>query len=145
MEKIHTADQRLERALHLAGLNRRKAVRLLARRKALSELPPDWAEDLPLLVRLAELLDCDPRWLALGRISRAGEKAVESVQRALAKTKVTPADRDKLLEFARMTAEPEGHPGVCRYCGCTDEMGCGDCVWVDEGSTICSTCLIEER
>lgn len=31
--------------------------------------------------------------------------------------------------------------GVCRVCGCVDEMACeGGCTWVDDEHTLCSAC-----
>lgn len=39
----------------------------------------------------------------------------------------------------RQTTEP----GVCRICGCADELPCpGGCEWVDETQTLCSTCFV---
>lgn len=33
-------------------------------------------------------------------------------------------------------------PGICRYCGCTDEEGCPEgCSWANEGETVCSSCV----
>jgi hypothetical protein len=30
-------------------------------------------------------------------------------------------------------------PGICRYCGCTDDYACEEgCWWVDKAHTVCS-------
>ena len=41
-----------------------------------------------------------------------------------------------------MTTKTEATtPGVCRACGCTDEVACeGGCCWVDERRDLCSAC-----
>lgn len=40
---------------------------------------------------------------------------------------------------SRHMAGIELTPGVCRYCGCTDALGCAEgCWWIDEEHTVCS-------
>ena len=32
-------------------------------------------------------------------------------------------------------------PGICRWCGCTDDYGCAiGCSWIDRRATLCSSC-----
>jgi hypothetical protein len=50
-------------------------------------------------------------------------------------------DSDQILQMLGMTEQPGDTPGTCRYCGCTDNFGCGDCEWVDGDATICSACI----
>lgn len=39
-----------------------------------------------------------------------------------------------------------GTPGVCRYCGCTDDRACnGGCSWLDETHTSCDAPLCQMR
>lgn len=90
------------------------------------------------LLRAAEQLGVDPRWLATGEYSPAGEAAAKILIDS------GYVAGDEAISVARMTPQPEGFPGVCRYCGCTDECGCGDCTWIDEACTICSACLEEQ-
>jgi hypothetical protein len=81
---------------------------------------------LPLLVRLANRLNCDARWLVTGRAP--GVSAGEPWRVG----DPTPPP---------LPARPS-RPGTCRYCGCSDDRACpGGCGWVDEIHTICSACL----
>ncbi len=88
-------------------------------------IPWTWA------LAAAEKLSVDPRWLITSRLSPAAAAAL--------------VHADATVKWLLKTIpQPEGLSGVCRYCGCTDEHGCGDCEWVDKGHTICSACLDAE-
>lgn len=95
---------------------------------------PRWA------IEAAEILGVDPRWLLLGVPAPAAQAAATYLLRnGFSKY-------DDVISLVRMMPEVARFPGVCRYCGCTDEHGCGDCYWLDpkDGSTICSSCLMPE-
>ncbi len=37
--------------------------------------------------------------------------------------------------------EEELEPGVCQFCGCTEERACPQgCSWTDEDATLCTVC-----
>ena len=91
------------------------------------------------VVAAAIELKVDPRWLATGETSRAGKAAIQ-----FCRSTVGFAKDDELLPMLAMMPEPDLGAGICRYCLCTDEHGCGDCYWVDPASTICSSCLQTE-
>lgn len=98
------------------------------------EHPPEWFVTAPLesLVRFADVGRVDPRWLALGESGRAASAAIVKLRKH--------GFFDAAATLITMI-EPDFGPGICRYCGCTDEMGCGDCRWLDDAATICSACL----
>lgn len=138
--------QRLSWALQHAGLSIGQAAKKLRQPRGLVER---WAQG-ELYPRLIEIVDVarlcgfDARWLATGEISEATQEYVAGVRKCFAaKKSITAADRNQVLELIQRLPVPDRGPGECRYCGCTDMHGCGDCCWVDEdaGCTICSSCL----
>jgi hypothetical protein len=41
-----------------------------------------------------------------------------------------------------MTITLTERPGVCAWCGCTEERGCGaGCSWANRACTLCSACV----
>lgn len=98
----------------------------------------------------AEALRCDARWLAVGITSPAGGALIartleETAAQRQWRDSIFPAEKLRAwVEYLATTCEPNKGAGVCRYCLCTDALGCGDCTWVDEAATICSACLEPE-
>jgi hypothetical protein len=86
------------------------------------------------LLRLAGELGCDPRWLATGQVSPAGEAAAA----LLVLSGFVDDDDEVAVAIARLTPQPPAPPNrlsigtSCRYCGC---------VWADRECTICTACL----
>jgi hypothetical protein len=105
-----------------------------------------WDGTLADLVALAEVYRVDPRWLALGIVSPAGASALFTLDRAWKQKRLLmgATDRQTIVELLASTPEPDKGAGVCRYCLCSDECGCGDCYWLDAAATICSSCLEPE-
>lgn len=112
------------------------------------------ARELPLAVRIANVLKVDPRWLALGEPSAAGVQAVSKFRvayhaRGNKKSSLAPNDVEAIEGLLFRLPQPplrdgEGYhkAGICRYCGCTPYMACeSGCSWVDRDGTICSACL----
>lgn len=95
------------------------------------------------LVKLAEKLAVDPRWLATAERSAASYEATKRLQLCPALRELPEATARQLIDALELIPEAAPYPSVCRYCGCTDEHGCGDCTWVDRAHTICSSCLEE--
>ena len=143
--------ERLYQALDWNNLN----IKQLARRAGLKEevvrgvlngRGSDYS--LAWLVSLAHGLSVDPRWLVLGMPSAAGEAArVFLLHLASRNSRLTSSAeaRSALAQLLEAVPEPDKGAGVCRYCLCTDELGCGNCEWVNEEATICSTCLDPEE
>jgi len=137
IERPTTFEERLARA---EGLHSPKAGAAQEKRRALAA---KWlAGDLAALVELADGLMVDPRWLATGRRSQASYTATRALyfyggSHAVVKdaTKAELARLDALAAFFELLPEIEGYPGECRYCGCTDAHGCGDCTWVNQASS----------
>ena len=99
------------------------------------------------LVKLAEKLGCDPRWLAVGQPSAAALAAIGALDRGRARRLILSVEHVRAaVEILQLMPQPDcGFAGTCRYCFCTDEQGCGDCQWVDAACTICSSCLVDEH
>jgi hypothetical protein len=152
-----TDGDRLERAMGVAGLSTGQLTRLCVergdaaqraipvqaihlRRRIERILCGDAAWGEPAFVLLvAELLDCDPRWLASGQVSRAARTAIDAVSRAATSLARRTDVLRQCCEVLELAVEPAHAVGLCRYCGCT--VGCS---WVDEAHTICSACLDPE-
>lgn len=103
--------------------------------------------DLAASVSLADKLSVDARWLVTGQRSSASYAATAMALRWPAQFnlgKTFQSHLDDLIKLLELTPEPGPYCGTCRYCGCTDEHGCGDCSWVDGAATICSACLLPE-
>ena len=95
-------------------------------------------------MKLADKLHVDPRWLALGETSPAAAAAVARVRLWRPFAELPEPQQRSLLTCLELTSLPACQPGMCRYCGCTDEHACdGGCHWLDGPSTICSACLTE--
>jgi hypothetical protein len=99
--------------------------------------------DLTALVKLAEKMCVDPRWLAIGEESPAAAMAMQRGRMWLGSRDLSEKSFRELLETLALAPHASTSPGLCRYCACTDEHGCGDCTWVDSAHTICSACLVE--
>lgn len=144
-----TLAERRRLAQQHAGLSDRQAFGLLKWKgktgcweqfeATASEFPAD-------VVAVAELFHVDPRWLALGDTSPAGASALLLLDRSWRQGRLScltaANDRAAIVAILGTTPEPDKGPGVCRYCFCTDDAGCGDCTWVDRAATICSACLL---
>lgn len=102
-------------------------------------------EELAAYVKLAEKLLVDVRWLATGEESQAGLAAASRIRLWPHFAHLCEYDQRAAIACLKLTPQPSLAPGECRYCGCTDEHGCGDCQWVDKAATICSACLIGDR
>ncbi len=136
---------RLEWALERAGLSRRQLEVKAKVVKGRLAFPIQQEIELELLVRIAKIVQFDARWLALGIVSPAGEAAARVADAEMRKkARIKPEDRQAIVELLSRMEEPSHAAGVCRYCGCTQEHGCGDCYWVDSAATICSACLQEQ-
>lgn len=141
--RLHSGLMVSQVAAHLKG-PRQKAMHLALATPA--EFDRLWDGALADLVRLAELYRVDPRWLALGIVSPAGAAAIDALQRQWKRTRRMGADdHHEIIGLLTATPEPDKGAGVCRYCLCTDECGCGNCYWLDAAATICSTCLEPEE
>jgi hypothetical protein len=98
--------------------------------------------DLVALVKLAEKMCVDPRWLATGELPEAGVMAQRRGRMWPGAATLSEQVFRQLLDTLALTPQPSTIPDVCRYCGCTEEHGCGaGCSWVDSANTICSSCL----
>ena len=121
--------------------------------KRLNLSPTAWAKaivgstgmSVKRLLIAAEMLDVDPRWLVVGKRSRAAVaawKRLGDVEDRFRETRIGDDDRTALFDAIRTLPEPAAAPFVCRYCGCTPEAGCDvGCEWVDVNATICSACV----
>lgn len=105
-------------------------------------LTPFESPSLEEIVRLADELGVDARWLATGEASPAGAAAA----RLLVDSGFVADDEDVGVLTVRLTPQPPAPPNPlssgaqCRYCGCVEECACDDgCAWVADG--ICSACL----
>jgi hypothetical protein len=89
-----------------------------------------------MVVAVAELLEVDPRWLATGEMSAAGQEAVAEFNEARARGSML-SDRGaaKAMQILEVLPQPPGPLGVCRYCHATDVD------WVDDECTICVACI----
>lgn len=74
--------------------------------------------------------------LAKAKAKKKGGKADGAKKDGAAKKPSKTASKKKSAKKAR--AERRVRAGVCRVCGCTDEFGCGACVWVEPD--LCSAC-----
>jgi len=165
-----TDGERLEGAMALAGLNseqltrlyvergdaaqRALPVRALAVRRRIDRIlcgDAGWAEPAFVLL-VAELLDCDPRWLATGQPSQAAAAAIAALSRA-ATYRAKRADiLRQCCEVLEMTPQPAGPKGICRYCDAAERHmresesrpGERSPLWVDAQHTVCSACLDAE-
>ena len=145
---------RLERALKRAGLSAGQFSRLLEQhpsgdfrthpdvdvrlpysfvKRCLSAqtMPYDGAR-----VIFADILDCDVRWLATGKVSEAALAWIRALPPAGDEEDAAP-----LVRMLEATAQEPGDEEVCRYCGVTREELPEGSEWIDYLHTICSACL----
>lgn len=130
---ISWSDLSVAKVAQRSGLKRAFLDSVLGGRAELR--PLDWC------VLVAGVLSIDARWLALGIPSPAGAAARVRMLQLMSRGQMN--ERQKISLYCDSIAEPDKGAGVCRYCLCTDDLGCGNCEWVDpqEGATICSSCL----
>lgn len=77
-----------------------------------------------------------------GEIAAVIDKDVQFVRSRYAETiRIIHESLNRATE-ATEEAEEGDTPGVCKFCGCTDDHGCpGGCSWINEDCTICSACI----
>jgi hypothetical protein len=137
--------ERLACVLRLAGLSIDQAAKQLRLHGGRSRFD-DWYQDPPgevdhqLVVKLGKLAHVDVRWLATGEPSAAGLAAARNFCRR--SWNLHTGECELIEQLLLLTPQPAEVPGVCCYCGCTDELSCGDCYWINAESTICSACLV---
>lgn len=137
--------QRLDQALVLRGFSVPQTARRAGlKREIVDDVLRGHSVSGAWGVLIAEALGVDPRWLLLGLPSAAGGAAL-GLALASKNFFLSGPQRRALTSFCAAIPEPDKGAGVCRYCLCTDELGCGDCTWVDEAHTICSACLEPEE
>lgn len=100
------------------------------------------APSLREILRIAQEMGVDPRWLATGQRSLASYAA----SRILINSGFQEGDHAlavaEIIPEAKAPNNPFSIGDCCRYCGCVEEAACdGGCEWVDDEWTICSACL----
>jgi hypothetical protein len=142
-------DERLACTLRLAGLSIDQAANQLrlhggrSRFEGWHENPPDEV-DYQFVLKLGTLAHVDVRWLATGEPSSAGLAAARNFCRR-SWSHLHTGECELIEQLLLVTPQPAEVPGVCCYCGCTDELSCGDCYWINAESTICSACLVTQE